>query len=90
VNFTTFKKVNNPSVKRLISLSFLLFLLNFSLSAAGFSDRSRDFKLPDEIGNLIEKESITEKWKYRWSQSGMLTQVIRPDRKKVDFIFNHL
>ena len=29
----------------------------------------------DEVGNLIEKESITDRWRYKWSQSGMLKKV---------------
>ncbi|NQZ38378.1 MAG: hypothetical protein HRT58_22145, partial [Crocinitomicaceae bacterium] len=94
-----------------------------NLSAAGYSDGSWDYKLPDEIGNLFkteeqtdrqygkagqlfkdetytysydevgnlkEKESITEKWRYQWSQSGMLKKVIRPDRKHVDFTYDAL
>jgi RHS repeat-associated protein len=44
----------------------------------------------DEVGNLIEKESLNEKWKYRWSQSGMLKKVIRPDRRHVDFTYDAL
>ncbi|MFK7786083.1 MAG: RHS repeat-associated core domain-containing protein [Crocinitomicaceae bacterium] len=44
----------------------------------------------DELGNLIEKEAINEKWRYRWSQSGKLTKVIRPDRKHVDFTYDAL
>ncbi|MCH2225361.1 MAG: DUF6531 domain-containing protein [Crocinitomicaceae bacterium] len=94
-----------------------------NLSAAGYSDGSWDYKLPDEIGNLfkteertdrtygkagqllkdekytysydevgnlIQKESITEKWRYQWSQGGMLRKVIRPDRKHVDFTYDAL
>lgn len=92
-----------------------------NLSAAGYSDGSWDYKLPDEIGNLfktkdkkdrqyskagqllkdetytysydevgnlIVKESLTEKWRYQWSQSGMLKKVIRPDRKEVTFTYD--
>ncbi|MCJ8289628.1 MAG: RHS repeat protein [Crocinitomicaceae bacterium] len=44
----------------------------------------------DEVGNLTEKTSITEKWRYQWSQSGMLKKVIRPDRKHVDFTYDAL
>lgn len=94
-----------------------------NLSAAGYSDGSWDYKLPDEIGNLFkteektdrqygkagqllkdetytysydevgnlkEKESITGKWRYQWSQSGMLKKVVRPDRKHVDFTYDAL
>ena len=92
-------------------------------TAAGYSDGSWDYKLPDEIGNLfkteeqtdrqygkagqllkdetysytydevgnlIQKESITEKWRYQWRQGGMLKKVIRPDRKHVDFTYDAL
>ncbi|NVK65942.1 MAG: RHS domain-containing protein, partial [Flavobacteriales bacterium] len=44
----------------------------------------------DEVGNLIEKESVSEVWKYRWTQSGMLKTVVRPDRKKVEFTYDAL
>ena len=44
----------------------------------------------DEVGNLIKKESLTETWKYRWTQGGMLSTVIRPDRKHVDFTYDAL
>jgi RHS repeat-associated protein len=94
-----------------------------NLSAAGYSDGSWDYKLPDEIGNLfktkektdrqygkagqllkdetysytydevgnlIEKESITDRWRYKWSQSGMLKKVLRPDGNHVDFSYDAL
>ncbi|MFK7787151.1 MAG: RHS repeat-associated core domain-containing protein [Crocinitomicaceae bacterium] len=44
----------------------------------------------DEVGNLIKKESLTEAWRYKWSQGGMLKKVIRPDRKHVDFTYDAL
>ena len=110
-------------MKKIKSILFIIFLLSFNLSAAGYSDGSWNYKLPDEIGNLlkteektdrkygkagqllkdetysysydevgnlIEKESITGTWKYRWSQGGMLKQVVRPDNKKVDFTYDAL
>lgn len=45
----------------------------------------------DEEGNLVEK--ITRKgevWRYRWSDSGMLQEVIRPDGQPVLFAYDAL
>ncbi|MCG8696955.1 MAG: DUF6531 domain-containing protein, partial [Bacteroidales bacterium] len=44
----------------------------------------------DRLGNLIKKQSATEKWEYRWNQSGMLEEVKRPDRTIVRFTYDAL
>jgi RHS repeat-associated protein len=52
-------------------------------------------QFPNEVGNLIKKESINDPdgyrgWRYKWTQGGMLKKVIRPDRKHVDFTYDAL
>lgn len=120
------KSIENLLKNEMVHFEYDLF---GNLSAAGYSDRSWDYKLPDEIGNLfktkektdrtygragqllkdvyagqsrsetytysydelgnlIAKESLTEKWRYQWSQRGMLKKVIRPDRKHIDFTYD--
>jgi RHS repeat-associated protein len=45
----------------------------------------------DEEGNLISKTSQDGvKWLYKWNGNGMLKQVIRPDRKEVNFEYDAL
>ena len=44
----------------------------------------------DAVGNLIKKESLTEKWQYSWFANGMLKAVHRPDNTWVRFTYDAL
>ncbi|MGB0930942.1 MAG: PAAR domain-containing protein, partial [Chitinophagales bacterium] len=45
----------------------------------------------DTEGNLIKKQEHSGRtWKYQWNASGMLKEVIRPDKKKVFFEYDAL
>ena len=44
----------------------------------------------DALGNLTEKESLTETWQYFWTQNGMLASVKRPDNKIVAYTYDAL
>lgn len=55
-------------------LSVILFLLHFNLFAAGYSDGSWDYKLPDEIGNLFKTKEKTDR------QYGKAGQLLKDER----------
>ncbi|MGB1216862.1 MAG: RHS repeat-associated core domain-containing protein, partial [Saprospiraceae bacterium] len=45
----------------------------------------------DTEGNLVKKQERSGRiWKYKWNASGMLKEVIRPDKKKVLFEYDAL
>ena len=54
------------------------------------SKGNRKYKY-DKLGNLIEKQlSRGESWQYQWDESGMLSEVIRPDGHSVHFAYDAL
>lgn len=44
----------------------------------------------DALGNLIKKENLTEAWEYVWTQTGMLSAVLRPDKKWIQYTYDAL
>jgi YD repeat-containing protein len=45
----------------------------------------------DEFGNLVrKKKQWGETWRYRWNAVGMLTSVVRPDSREVQFKYDAL
>lgn len=60
-------------------------------SPAGALLRDEQFTYTyDDLGNLILKEGIGERWEYRWAPNGMLAEVVRPDKQVVGFTYDAL